>query len=267
MRTMSRGFGIPATPDPARAQSIAAEIETLGYTTVWTNDTPGADGVLTARHMLEATEIMRVGIGVIACDRRMPADIAHALKSWGIPLDRLILGLGAGSSSRPLKTVQEAVETLRGELGAGLTLAVAAMGPQICRLAGELADLVLFNWMLPERIVWAGKQVCRGEARRDNLAHVERVAYVRVALGPEGRELVRSEAARYSRYPAYGRHFEAMGASLDRVGVAEEPSQIHPALAAYDSVLDETVVRALPARDSVESTLAVGRAAAPNAVH
>lgn len=264
---MSRGFGIPATPDAARAQSIAAEIESLGYATVWTNDTPGGDGVLTARHMLEATGNVRVGIGVIACDRKPPSEIAHALKSWGIPLDRLIVGLGAGSSTRPLKTVREAVGTLRRELGGGVTIGVAAMGAQMCRLAGEHADLVLFNWMLPERIVWAGKQVCRGEARRNNLARVERVAYVRVALGAEGRELVRSEAARYSRFPAYGRHFQAMGAPLDRVGIAEEPGKIPPALAAYDSVLDETAVRALPARDSVESTLAVGRAAAPNAVH
>ena len=137
------------------------------------------------------------------------------------------------------------------------------MGPRMCELAGRGADLVLFNWMLPERIVRASALVSAGEAKREITGRVERAAYVRVSLEPGGVGRVEAEAARYNRIPAYRRNFEAMGAPLASVGVAGLAEEIPARLAAYDSVLDEAIVRALPALDTVESTLALARAAAP----
>lgn len=264
---MARGFGIPATDDANRARTVATGCEQLGYSSIWTNDTPAADGILTAARLLEASDRLRVGVGVVACDRRPPQQIIELVRSMRLPLNRLVLGVGAGSSPRPLWTVRQAVGLLRRELGAELTIAVAAMGPQMCALAGELADVVLLNWMLPERVVWAGSRVAQGAARRTLEAPIECAAYIRVALDPDGTALIRSEAARYDRIPPYHRHFQQMGAPLDRVGVAGASGQIGAALAAYDSVLDTAIVRALPGSDAVDSTLAVARAAAPGWVH
>lgn len=267
MGTMPRGFGIPATPDLERARTIAAECENLGYSSIWSNDTPGGDGIATAHTMLAATKSLRVGVGVVAFDRRPAGEVTALLKSQNIPLDRFVLGVGAGGSNRPRRTVGQAIRTLRHEFGAELTLGVAAMGPRMCRLAGELADLVLLNWMLPERIRWADPLIASGEEERTEQTRVERAAYVRVALGEDVR-LIGEEAARYNHFPAYRRHFAAMAAPLNEVGVAGDPDRILLALAGYDRVLDEVVVRALPTHDTIESTLAVAKAAAPRgAVH
>lgn len=263
---MRRGFGIPATHDAERARRIAAECERLGYSSVWSNDIPNADGIETAAHMAQSTERIRLGVGVVPCDRRPAREVAALVSRLEIPLERLVLGLGAGQSMRPLKTVKEAAAILREELGPALKIGFAALGPQMCELAGRLADLVLFNWMLPERIVWADAFVKAGEAKRKIPGRVERAAYIRVSLEPGGTDRLKAEAVKYNRMPAYHRHFEAMGAPLESVGVAAPIEEIPARLAAYDSVLDEAIVRALPALDSVESTLALAQAAAPAAL-
>ena len=263
---MRRGFGIPATHDAERARTVAAECERLGYSSIWSNDIPNADGIATAGHMARSTQNLRLGVGVVPCDRRPAREVAQLVRTLEIPLERLVLGLGAGQSKRPLKTVKEAAGILREELGPALTIGVAAMGPQMCELAGRLADLVLFNWMLPERIVWADSFVKAGEARREISGRVDRAAYIRVSMEPGGSGRVEAEAGRYNRIPAYRRQFEAMGAPLVSVGVAGTAEEIPARLAAYDSVLDEAIVRALPALDTVESTLALAQAAAPTAL-
>lgn len=257
---MTRGFGIPATGDQARARTIGAEVERLGYTSIWTNDIPKADGLWTAARLAAATGSIRIGVGVVPIDRRPPVDIATAVEELQIPLDRLMLGIGAGRSPKPITAVREAVEELRELVGPDLTLGIAAMGPQMCRLAGKIADFVLFNWMVPERIQWASKQVERGSAPGNR---PRRLAYIRVATGTGAGERLRAEAAKYDSFPAYHRHFQAMGADLAEVGIAADAAGVPRQLRSYDRVLDEGVVRALPGSDSVESTLAMAEASAP----
>ncbi|MGQ0678818.1 MAG: LLM class flavin-dependent oxidoreductase [Actinomycetota bacterium] len=261
-----RAFGIPATTDLARARAVARECENLGYSTVWSNDTPLADGIVTAAEMAQAAGRIRVAVEVVACDRRPADQVAAALRASKVPLERFVLGIGAGGS-KSLHTVREAATKLAAEFGDDLTIGIAAMGPQMCRLAGEIASLVLYNWMLPGRCEWANRRTEQGRARSARPEPVARTAYVRVALGAQGRSLIAEDAARYNRFPAYARHFRAMGAPRESAGVAGTTEEIPAGLAAYDKVLDETVVRALPAPDTVESTLDVARAAAPFGVH
>lgn len=263
MVAMNRGFGIPATADESRAQTLAAEVELLGYRSIWTNDTPKADGIATAGMMAQATSELRVGIGVVPIDRRPPAEIATRIEALGIPLDRLLLGIGCGQSPKPVAAVREAVEELRELMGPDLYLGIAAMGPQMCRLGGRVADFVLFNWMVPQRIQWASRQVDAGAAQDPSVKGPRKLAYVRVATNPSARERLHKEAAKYDAVPAYNRHFRAMGIPLDGVGIAAGAPDVQSELAPYDRVLDEGVVRALPASDSVESTLAVAHASAP----
>lgn len=260
---MSRGFAIPATGDLERAQQIAARVEQLGFSTIWSNDTPGADGIVAAAAMADATERIRVGVGVVAVDRRPPEEIESQVRELEIPLDRVVLGVGAGSSRTPIKTVREAVAALRDLLGPEPRIAVGAMGPRMCRLAGAVADTVLLNWMVPDRITWAKARIAEGAARagRDDLPQT--ACYVRCAIGDGAVDRVAKEAAKYNGYPAYTRHFIAMGAPLESVGVTGEADGFNSRLADYDRVLEEVVVRALPASESVASTLAVAEASAP----
>lgn len=258
---MKRGFGIPATNDAERAATLATTIEQLGYRTVWTNDIPKADGLWTAAQMAAATTHLRVGVGVAPIDRRPPAAIAAEIERLQIPLDRLSLGIGAGRSERPIRAMGDAVAELRELVGPDLCLGISAMGPQMCRLAGQIADFVLFNWMTPPRLEWAARLV--DGAAADLEKRTEKFSYVRVAIGEEAAQRLQSEAFKYNSVPAYERHFRAMGHPVEQVGIAAEAAEVPAQLAPYDRVLDEGVVRALPAGESVESTLAVARASAP----
>lgn len=246
---MGRAFGIASTAESGVAAATAAAAEDLGYVSVWCNDTPGADGIAVAAAMAQATRTIGVGIGVVACDRRPPTDIASAVRSWDVPLDRLILGIGPGFSSNPLFDTRAAAELLRDEFGSELRLAVAAMGPRMCRLAGEIGDVVLLNWMNPARIAWARRRIAQGsESRAGGGAEV--AAYVRIARGASARRRIREEAERYSQLPHYARHFSAFASDLGDLGVALENPQDMQQLLDYDEALDLTVLRALTAGES-----------------
>jgi alkanesulfonate monooxygenase SsuD/methylene tetrahydromethanopterin reductase-like flavin-dependent oxidoreductase (luciferase family) len=194
--------------------------------------------------MLAATEAIRVGVGAAPCDRRPPAGVAKQLLAASLPLERLVLVVGSGGSGS-VEVVRRAVTELRDALGAEIALGVAAMGPRMCRLGGEIADLVLLNWMTPERIVWARRQVRQGAAARAaglRTPEPELASYIRVSLGQGAALRVGAEAARYGTMPAYAQNFSAMGVAS--VGVAaSDPSQALAMVAPFEEVLDEAIVR------------------------
>lgn len=204
--------------------------------------------------MLAATERIRVGVGAVPLDRRPMAGVASQLAAAGLPLSRLVVVVGAGASSS-LDGVRAAVGTLRDALGSGLTIGVAAMGPRMCRLGGEIADLVQVNWMNPERIAWARQQVRRGaEGRMAGLAAAEPevASYVRASLGQGAALRVGAEAARYATMPQYARTFAAMGVAS--VGIAAPDPAVAPALIEpYLAALDETIVRPVVTMPAAES--------------
>lgn len=194
--------------------------------------------------MLEATTTIPVGIGAVPVDRRPASDVAKTLLAASLPLERLTLVVGCGGSAS-LDLVRNAVTELRETLGPEISLGVAAMGPRMCQLGGEIADLVLLNWMNPERIVWARGQVREGAAKRaPGLRAAEPIlaSYIRVSLGQGAALRVGAEAARYAQMPAYGNNFSAMGVAS--VGIAAaDPAQAAAMLEPFEEVLDEAVLR------------------------
>ena len=177
-------------------------------------------------------------------DRRPPAGVAKQLLAASLPLERLVLVVGSGGSGS-VEVVRRAVTELRDSLGGGVALGVAAMGPRMCRLGGEIADLVLLNWMTPERIVWARRQVRQGAAARAaglRASEPELASYIRVSLGHGAALRVGAEAARYGAMPAYAQNFSAMGVAS--VGIAaSDASQALAMVEPYEEVLDEAIVR------------------------
>lgn len=256
---MKRAFGITATDDRKSAEVVAVAAEEAGYRSIWTNDGV-ADGVATASWMARATNRIRVGIGVVACDRVSTNDLIEKITSNELPLDRCVIGIGSGFSPRPLAEVREAVGALRDAFGQDITIAVAAMGPRMCHLAGEISDVVLLNWMTPERIAWARERIL--DADNDRSSNPKVACYIRVAMGIGAAERISAEANRYASIPHYAAHFEAMGTKPGQVGIAGDPDELEAALAEYDEVLDEVVVRGVPASGDVRSTLEIVRAAA-----
>jgi len=241
-------------------EPLAAAALQLGYGSLWINDSarPDADGLAGLAIVAGVAAGLELGVGVLPLDRRTPDQIADEVRRLALPLDRLRLGVGSGAASEPLAVVRTGVERLRVLLPEA-RIVVAALGPRMSRLAGEIADGVLFNWAVPDRLRAGIERVTEGE-RAAGGRRIERWAYVRAAEGPDARDRLGAEARRYARTPAYGRAFDAMDVPLETVGVAGD--DLAAQLTAYRDVLDGVVVRALPREWRLADVLSIMRKAA-----
>ena len=89
-------------------------------------------------------------------------------------------------------------------------------------------------------------------------------AYVRVGLGPGASDRLEEEGKRYAGVPAYGANFTRMGLRpVETAIAADTPDAVKRGLAKWRGAVDEIVVRAITAKDTVEDHLALVRAAAP----
>ena len=104
-----RGFGVAAGLDPEVATPLAARCEELGYSSMWSNDHPGANGLETLAAFAQGTTSLDLGVAVMALDRHDPAEINKRIESLGLDRGRLRIGVGAGFSERPLTTMREAL--------------------------------------------------------------------------------------------------------------------------------------------------------------
>lgn len=258
--TADLAFGVTAAERPDHAR-LGAELEQLGYREVWVNDTRTGDGLATLAAIASGTRSLGLGVGVIALSEQPPARILDRLGAVNLPPDRLTLGVGSGSSAS-LELVREGVAELR-RLAPALTIAVAAVGPRMAHMAGEVADVVVANWALPERLAWIRERVAGG-ADAAGRRPPRLVAYVRTAVGLGATDRLRREKVRYRGYGAhYARAFDAQPDELIGVAIESgEPAAVGSALAPYRSVADTLVIRALPASDAVEAWIEVARAVA-----
>ncbi len=216
---------------------------------------------------------LTTGIGVSPVLYRTP--IAFAMSGGTLSQltgGRFIMGIGAGGAYRPrtrqnlglprfstlalmrdyLVTVRQLVAgeevNYQGEVvtlrGARLAINppprtpvyLGALGPEMLRLGGELADGICLNWCTPEQIAWSRERIAEGAARvgRDPRS-VQVVEYIRVCVD-EDVDVARRAFARSTmgyalgqrvptereRQLGYRGHFERMGytealAELDRM--------------------------------------------------
>jgi len=223
------GLGIAAGSDPGQLAGLASEAEDLGYDSIWSNDNPAGDGLAQLSAWARDSAHIHLGVGVLALDRHRPEAIAATV---------------ADLQNLP-----------------GARIAVAAMGPRMCRLAGEVGDAVLLNWMTPERAAWARPLVAEGATQAGKRpGEVGVFGYVRSALGPGAGDRLAREVSMYLQVSHYSRHFEQMGAAPTSVGiVADDPSVVAAEVKRY-TAMDEPVVRVLSHR-ATGDILAVARAA------
>ncbi|MBO0692787.1 MAG: LLM class flavin-dependent oxidoreductase, partial [Acidimicrobiaceae bacterium] len=178
---------------------------------------------------------------------------------------------------------------------------LGALGPQMVRLAGEIADGVLLNWATPERIAESRRLVAGGAAKagRDP-AEVTVTMYIRVCVDDDADAARRAFGEQVLSY-AMGRPgtpkqagyrglFAQMGydevlteleerrergAAMDELVAATPDQMLHevgyygpPAGAAatfarLSEGLDETVVRVVTARGGLDPVLATMEALTP----
>lgn len=231
--------------------AFVGEAEARGYATVWSSETSGSDAVTTMTTL--ATHTRRIGIanGIIPVQTRTPHVLAMTAATLGhLAPGRVALGLGVSSRiivgdwyglpfERPLAQLREAVELIRRILSGervtfegrfyrarGFRLAVpplsqpvriylAALGPRMLELAGEIADGVLLNWIAPGSVPAALARVEAGARRAGrSLSDLELAAYVRTSVTDEptaARQWLARDITGYAIVDSYARFFAECG--------------------------------------------------------
>jgi alkanesulfonate monooxygenase SsuD/methylene tetrahydromethanopterin reductase-like flavin-dependent oxidoreductase (luciferase family) len=254
---MRQGFALFAGISAEIIRAVGREAEGLGYDSFWVNHPGATDGLAALAHAARETRRIALGIGVIPLHTRPPESIVQGVRDQALPLDRLLLGVGS-PNPQALRRVREGVAALRSQMKTRLI--VAALGPHMCRLAGEVADGVLLNWVTPEHARASADLVRAGAAAARRPAPTI-YSYVRVALGATAAEKLADEGARYAAIPAYGANFTRMGVKpVDTAVAGQTPQAIRDGLARWEGAVDEIVIRAITAKDTVEENLALLRA-------
>jgi probable F420-dependent oxidoreductase len=252
---------VPFTGAPSVEQQreAAVRLERAGYPAAWVNETVGGkDPLVQLALLLCATERITFGTGIANIWARAPqtAHGAAAMLAQAYP-GRLVLGLGAGYPQQaaavgrefgsPLAAMRDYLErmaapTMTPALDAPYTRIVAANGPKMIALAGELADGVL-----PAGLPPAFTAQARAALGPDKLVVVGLSVITDTADRVAARSLARSVAA-----AALGRPWFA--ATIARLGYSGE--QI---TAVSDDLLDAIVACGDP--DSIAAAAAAHRAA------
>jgi alkanesulfonate monooxygenase SsuD/methylene tetrahydromethanopterin reductase-like flavin-dependent oxidoreductase (luciferase family) len=229
---------------------MARTADETGYRAVFTPEIAAREAFTTLAGFAPATRSVRLATGVVRIDRRdaqvtaLAAVTLHELTGG-----RFLLGLGSRRSLEETRAFVGAVRTLLAEGGpageavldgppgpGAVPVVLAALGPRMAELGGEVADGILLNWCTPDRVARARLEVARGAERagRDP-AEVMVAVYVRTCLEPDPQialDGLRDATAQYAAMPAYRRQLDAMG-------LAEE------AAAAASGQVPESLVRAV----------------------
>src|SRR5690242_16787795 len=143
----AKGFAVFAGVSPDIIRASAREAEAKGFASFWVNHPGPVDGLGALAQAAAETRRVDLGVGVVPLHTRGPESIVAGVRQHGLAPARLLLGVGS-PNPQALARVRDGVAALRASLSTRVI--VAALGPKMCHLAGEVADGVLFNWLTPE---------------------------------------------------------------------------------------------------------------------
>ena len=259
---MGRGFGIAAAVDNETVKIVAEAAEEAGYSSFWVNDTPSADGLECLHEAASVTESIMLGVGVIPLGRRSAGSIADDVRRYELPQDRLWLGIGSPGPKGALDNARSGIASLHDDLDC--TVVLAALGPRMVELSGEIADGVLLNWITPSYTA-ASRERIEEAAREAGRDAPIIMSYVRAGILPEAEDEIMVQAERYASSPAYAAHFERQGIDGHLTVLRGKNSAILQAgIEEFEAVLDESVVRAITADDEPATILALLEACKPS---
>ncbi|MBV9356031.1 MAG: LLM class flavin-dependent oxidoreductase, partial [Chloroflexi bacterium] len=220
---MERGIGLDGRLGLSFAElrQLAIESAAAGYTSIWTPaGATGRDAFHVCHEWLAASDRLLAGTSVVPVPAWTAATLAAQAATLAERSgDRFILGIGPGSvtdpdaraayglpPAPPLTLMRDWLIVLRGLLAGerldydgqlvslhGVSLGfdpprrvplyLAAMGPRMLRLAGELADGAMPNWASAEQLDWCRARIAEGAARAGRPASAVTLAqYIRVCI-------------------------------------------------------------------------------------
>lgn len=229
----TRGIGIEAAMGPQAAGELAALAESLGYGSFWLNVLgANVEPFSVLQRCISMTSKIEIGIGVFPIDTFPAAAIAPKLQEMGASSPRIIIGLAGGQMKQGLlQAMGEAIGSLREALPQS-RIATGGYGPKMLELGGDKADVILGNWLTPERLdgIIADVRVGSDKAGR---ALPEVYLYHRAAMGEDAVARLRDELTEYRKYPVHQKHQATMG-NPEWIGVAAtDRSGIDAQLAPY----------------------------------
>jgi len=281
------GLAMPIAEFPA----IAREAETRGYRTAWVGEASGAEAIVLSTLIATHTTTLGIANGVIPVQTRTPIVYGQAAATLGhLAPGRFALGLGLSSEiivgqwhgvpfAPSIQQMREAVQIIRTAASGervnfdgkfyrlkNFRLAIpaaspapriylAALGPRMCELAGEVADGVLLNWLPPSAMPASVAHVEAGAKRAGrSLPDIDVAVYVRTCVTDEPaavRETLARDITGYAIVSVYARFFA-------ECGFAEEVEAVNAAWTAGDRAgavkgISERVLDGLGAVGSAEA--------------
>ena len=241
--------------------ALATAADDSGYESIWAPEVGSRDAIVLCSLYGTATHRTYVGTGVIPLYSRSVASLAlSAAAASEASGGRFILGIGAGHRftaqawygatwDKPRTRMRETVDVLRrilrgetvshdgtfslsnfhlGTRPPEIPIYLAALTPASLRLAGEVADGVILNWLPPEGIEKAVLLV--REAAADAGRQVKIITYVRTAvvddpnLEHSARVALREQTYAYLSLPNYANSVRQVGYAkdLDDMGKGNE---------------------------------------------
>jgi probable F420-dependent oxidoreductase len=283
---------LPGVPLAEHAEVIRA-LPDLGYTDAWTAETNGTDAFTPLALAAAWEPTLRLGTAIVPVYTRGPALIAMSAAALAAAAPgRFVLGLGASSPvivgnwngiafDRPYQRSRDVLRAVRTALAGDRVdgefetftvqrfkleqapspapkIALAALRPQMLRLAGREADGAILNWL-------ASTDVAQCVASIGN-PDVEVIARIFVCPSDDAdyaRSIARSLISTYLTVPAYAAFHEWLGrgARLAAMQAAWAAGDRAGAAAAIpDDVVDELVVHGTPeaCREHVERYASAG---------
>jgi alkanesulfonate monooxygenase SsuD/methylene tetrahydromethanopterin reductase-like flavin-dependent oxidoreductase (luciferase family) len=299
--------------------ALARAADDAGYTGIWAPEVGSRDAILLSALYGSVTKKATVGTGVVPVYARNVAALSLSAAAAAEAADgRFVLGLGAGHQfpteawyeakwDKPRTRLRQMVELLRqifagervthngsiniagfhlGSTPPQIPIYIAGLTPATLRLAGEVADGVILNWLPPDGIEKAALLV--REAAADAGRRVRVIAYVRTAVVEDPamehtvREALHEQTYSYLSLPAYANSVRSVGfgRELDEMKTGREKAidtltdalcvwgdaaKVQKTLDGYATAgLDSVIVYPVPyGDDPAESVLQTIRAAKP----
>ena len=256
-----------ATLPAADFVAVARETEARGYHAAWTGEAAGYDAITLMATIATHTERLHVGSAVVPVQTRTPVVLGQSAATLShLAPGRVLLGIGLSSKvivgdwhglafAPSLQQIREAVQVIRmvasGErvnfegkfyrvknfrLAAPppsppVRVVLAALGPEMLELAGEIADGVVLNWIPPETVPVSIEHLEAGAKKAGRtLGNFEIASFIRTCVTDEAgaaREALARDITGYATVDAYANFFRT-------AGFAEEVDLVNAAWRAGD---------------------------------
>src|SRR5918999_10563 len=276
------GITIPFDGLPLAAQrDLVAELPDLGYTDAWSYEVDGADAFTPLVLASVWAPALRLGTAIAPVFTCGPATLAQCAASLAAAAPgRVAVGIGTSSDviverwngarfERPLARVRDTARFLRAALSGqkvteryetfavdgfrlGLVpdppprLLIAALRPQMLRLAGRESDGAILNWLAPGDVGTVTPYVHQAGPGREVAA---RIFVAATADAEHARGIGRRALTTYLNVPVYRAFHEWLGRGerLAPMWAAWAAGDRRGALAALpDDLVDELVVHGPP---------------------